>query len=109
MVSPGDRPMLIFVSDIHLTDSLHNSSVPRKEAFERFWTRIQAARGKRPAHLCFVGDLFDIVRSPTWLTSSVRPYHDPGQEVSDRVCAIVESVLQREAEFFGAIRRRVQA
>lgn len=108
MLSRGDRPMLVFVSDVHLTDALHNASIPRATAFERFWTRIQAARGERSAHLCFVGDLFDIVRSPSWLEADVRPYDDPEAGVIARVETIVDGVLSREAAFFKAIRDRVE-
>jgi predicted heme/steroid binding protein len=29
-------------------------------------------RGKRPAELCVVGDLFDVVRSPSWFDGRHR-------------------------------------
>ena len=58
----GDRPLLIFVSDIHLTDRLHGNAVSKADQFARFWQRISAARGNRPAELCVVGDMFDLVR-----------------------------------------------
>src|SRR4051812_13780243 len=86
-----DRQMLVLVSDIHLTDTLHNASIPRVDTFERFWSRIHAARGARPARMCFVGDLFDIVRSPTWLDERARPYDDPSDAVASRVGAIVDA------------------
>lgn len=106
----GDRPMLIFVSDVHLTDALHGQSVSKADIFERFWVRIQSSRGKRPGELCFVGDLFDIVRSPSWLDADLRPYHDPSDPaVRARIDAIVDATLERESEFFAAIRRRVEA
>lgn len=100
--------MLIFVSDIHLTDALHGGAVGRAAMFERFWARIQAARGARPAKLCFVGDLFDVVRSPSWLEGACRPYHDPSDRLAAEVEAIVARILEREEAFFAAIRRRVQ-
>lgn len=100
--------MVIFVSDIHLTDALHGSAIPKVDAFERFWVRIQAARGQRPAHLCFVGDLFDVVRSPTWHQTERRPYHEPDADTVQVVERIVLGILEREAAFFGAIRERVQ-
>lgn len=104
-----DRPMLIFVSDIHLTNTLHGGAIPKHEVFERFWIRIQAARGHRPAKVCFVGDLFDLVRSPSWFEGQARPYHEPTATVTDVVERIVEETLRRESPFFDAIRRRVQA
>jgi UDP-2,3-diacylglucosamine pyrophosphatase LpxH len=105
----ADRPMLVFASDIHLTDALHNTTLSRADTFERFWARIHASRGHRPAHLCFVGDLFDIVRSPTWFDAPSRPYDDPGPAVQVRVSSIVDAVLAREAPFFEAIRKRVES
>lgn len=106
--SRADRPMLIFVSDIHLTDALHGASVPREILFKRFWTRIQESRGKRPAHLCFAGDLFDIVRSPSWLNSATRPYHEVSPILTQHVEGIVSRILEREAKFFEAIRVHVE-
>jgi UDP-2,3-diacylglucosamine pyrophosphatase LpxH len=103
-----DRPLLVFVSDIHLTDELHGAAISRADQFERFWIRIQAARGHRPAELCFVGDLFDLVRSPSWLTAKPRPYHRVDDGVRAHVEGIVDRVLEREAAFFAALRRRVE-
>ena len=71
----AERPLLIFISDIHLTDRLHGNAVSKAEQFKRFWDRIQVVRGKRPAELCVVGDLFDLVRSPSWFEGRHRPYH----------------------------------
>jgi UDP-2,3-diacylglucosamine pyrophosphatase LpxH len=108
-VRTSERPLLVLVSDIHLTDALQNASVPRAQTFERFWTRIEAARGHRPAEICFVGDLLDIVRSPSWLEGDHRPYDDPDDTLRARVEAITARILEREADFFAAIRRRVEA
>jgi len=104
-----DRPMLVLVSDVHLTDALHGSAISKADVFERFWVRIQAARGARPAQLCFVGDLFDLVRSPTWLDGRWRPYHDPHADTVATVDRIVDGILNREQPFFDAIRKRVQS
>ncbi|MEZ4335903.1 MAG: hypothetical protein R3B82_04685 [Sandaracinaceae bacterium] len=104
----AERPLVVFVSDIHLTDELHGSAVPKAAAFERFWVRIQGARGQRPAILAFVGDVFDLVRSPRWFEGPHRPYHDPSPEMAGVIEAIVDATLEREAAFFDAIRQRVE-
>ena len=101
--------MLLFISDIHLTDDLAGPPVPWDKTFERFWTRIEAARGDLPAQLCIVGDFIDIVRSTTWLTGEHRPYHDPSPAMIGVVDTIVDNVLKREAAFFAAIREKVEA
>ena len=106
----GDRPLLIFVSDIHLTDRLHGNAVSKADQFARFWERIQSARGKRPAELVVVGDMFDLVRSPSWFEGRARPYHGATvNTVVKNVEQIVTETLVREAGFFDAIRSRVQA
>ncbi len=104
-----DRPMLLFVSDIHLTDQLHGAIIPRAATFERFWVRIQASRGQRPAELCFVGDLFDLVRSPSWFDGAYRPYHEPSPGLAAKIEAIIDQILVREEPFFSAIRERVES
>jgi UDP-2,3-diacylglucosamine pyrophosphatase LpxH len=101
--------MLILVSDIHLTDRLKGPSVSRAEHFDRFWVRIDAARGEAPAHLCFVGDLFDIVRSPLWHDSEVRPYHAPSPAQERLVERIAGDILAREQPFLERVRARVAA
>jgi UDP-2,3-diacylglucosamine pyrophosphatase LpxH len=103
----AERPLLVFISDIHLTDSLHNVSIPRADTFERFWTRIHAARGVRPAELCFVGDLLDIVRSPSWFDVGLRPYDPPSEKLALHIDEITHRIVEREAPFFDAIRKRV--
>ncbi|HEY4180118.1 MAG TPA: metallophosphoesterase [Kofleriaceae bacterium] len=108
MRGQGERPLLIFVSDIHLTDRLHGTAVSKAEQFARFWQRISQVRGKRPAELCFVGDLFDLVRSPSWFEGRARPYHGASTNAVVRnVEQIVKETIAREADFFTAIRSKV--
>ena len=47
MPGASDRPLLIFVSDIHLTDILHGNASSKADQLARFWERIQ--RGARQA------------------------------------------------------------
>ena len=106
----GERPLLIFVSDIHLTDRLHGNAVSKADQFARFWARISAARGSRPAELCVVGDMFDLVRSPSWFDGRHRPYHGASTNgVVKNVEQIVSETIVREAGFFDAIRSKVQS
>jgi UDP-2,3-diacylglucosamine pyrophosphatase LpxH len=103
------RPLLVFVSDIHLTDRLHGNAVPKATQFARFWDRIQAARGDRPAELCVVGDLFDLVRSPSWFEGRHRPYHGATTNgVVKNVEKIVDETIAREQGFFDAIRDKIE-
>jgi UDP-2,3-diacylglucosamine pyrophosphatase LpxH len=104
----AERPLLIFVSDIHLTDRLHGNAVSKAEQFARFWDRIQIARGKRPAELCVVGDLFDLVRSPSWFDGRHRPYHGASTNgVVKNVETIVDETIKREQGFFDALKAKI--
>ena len=76
----------------------------RADTLKRFWTRIEAARGELPAEIVFVGDLFDIVRSPRWLEGNARPYQDPSPESVTKVEEIVAATLERESAFFEILR-----
>jgi UDP-2,3-diacylglucosamine pyrophosphatase LpxH len=102
------RSLLVFISDLHLTDSLKGTRVTRAQALERFWTRMDVARRDKPAHIVFVGDLFDIVRSRRWLEGSRRPYLDPSPASVTVVEEIVDATLEREKEFFRMLRELVQ-
>ena len=94
------RHLLVFVSDLHLTDELAGPRVAWERTLERFWQRIAAVRGEGPAELCIVGDFIDLVRSPRWLLGEERPYHDPTPAVQGVVDAIVAAVVAREQAFF---------
>ncbi len=102
------RQVLIFVSDLHLTDGRAVSHVPRAALFERFWERIERTRKGEQVEIAFIGDLFDVVRSPKWHGTSVRPYHADSPEQRAMTAEIVDSILAREQPFFDAIRRRAQ-
>jgi UDP-2,3-diacylglucosamine pyrophosphatase LpxH len=104
-----DRGMLIFISDIHLTDDLKGPAVSRVQQFERFFVRIAGAKGDTPATLVFVGDLFDLVRSPKWFEGEHRPYDEASKRQARVVEKIVTSILEREKPFFDAIRKRVRS
>lgn len=104
----AERPLLIFVSDIHLTDVLHGNAVSKGDQLARFWERIQAVRGKRPAELCVVGDLFDLVRSPSWFAGRHRPYHGRHTNgVVKNVEQIVDATIRREQGFFDALKAKI--
>src|SRR3954464_4066913 len=106
----AERPLLIFVSDIHLTDRLHGNAVSKADQFARFWERIGAVRGKRAAELCVVGDLFDLVRSPSWFEGRHRPYHGATQlGVTKMVEQIVDETIKREHGFFTALKSKISS
>jgi UDP-2,3-diacylglucosamine pyrophosphatase LpxH len=105
----ADRGMLIFVSDLHLTDTLKGPAIAKEILFQRFWERINASRGDGEVVIAFVGDLFDIVRSPYWLEGSTRPYQQTSAAQAQTVTEICERIIAREERFMAAIRSKVEA
>lgn len=99
--------MLIFVSDLHLRPGAH-ANVDRAAQFERFWQRIEQSRRGAQVTLCFVGDVFDVVRSPTWRNGATRPYHSPSPELAQSIEDLVEQTLKIEKPFLSAVRKRVE-
>ncbi len=100
----SERHLLVFISDLHLTDSLKGPQITRAQQLERFWSRIDVARGEHAAEIVFVGDLFDIVRSRRWLETKRRPYQAPNPASVRVVEQIVEATIEREKGFFDLIR-----
>jgi UDP-2,3-diacylglucosamine pyrophosphatase LpxH len=105
---PVARHLLVFISDLHLTDQLKGPRISKADALNRFWSRIESARLSEPAELVFVGDLFDIVRSPRWFEGTRRPYQVPSPATVAVVEAIVDATLDREREFFSLLRGHVE-
>ena len=100
--------MLILVSDLHLREGAR-SHLSRVGQFARFWERIEQTRRDEVAHLCIVGDLFDLVRSPSWLATPVRPYHEPSPELEAEVLALVRRTVAAEKDFLGLIRAKIES
>jgi UDP-2,3-diacylglucosamine pyrophosphatase LpxH len=101
--------LLILVSDLHLTDGCVVPHVSRAAQFERFWERIERTRQGQPVEIAFIGDLFDVVRSPQWHSGAHRPYHAPSPGLDAATASIARSIIAREQPFFDAIRKRVEA
>lgn len=99
--------MLIFISDLHLRSGAR-LNLSRPAQFKRFWQRIEQSRRGEVAHLCIVGDLFDLVRTPEWLATQRRPYHPPSAALALEIERIVDATLQNERAFLTALRERVE-
>ncbi len=99
--------MLVIISDLHLTDGLSGETI-RENAFvvlrqrlrdlvyDASWRTDGKYRPIEEMHLLLLGDILDIIRSPSWLEAegSPRPWTDP--QASDfiaRVKAINDRIL----------------
>lgn len=97
--------MLVIVSDLHLRPGAP-SPVSRAAQFHRLWERIEVGRPDAPVRLCLLGDIFDLVRAPAWLDSTLRPYDEPSPALAERVDAIVAATLAADRPFFEAVQRK---
>jgi UDP-2,3-diacylglucosamine pyrophosphatase LpxH len=97
--------MLVFISDLHLTDGTGGATVPAG-AFELFAERLEdlAQRASmrsdgqyRPLdriEVVLLGDTLDTIRSCQWLSGSVRPWDDPNSDAFlERVATITRNTL----------------
>lgn len=98
--------MLVFISDIH-SRAGGRTNVPRVEQLKRFWQRLETARRADLVTLCFVGDTFDLVRDPSWFSTSHRPYHAMTPQLQAQVETLVRATLEAEKDFFALIKAQV--
>jgi hypothetical protein len=89
--------MLIFFSDVHLTDGSGSDTI-NEEAFDRFADQVVDLVRRRSPHelrLVLLGDGLDLVRSNAWLDpSGVRPWTDPGGEQEQVVLEILRRIFR---------------
>lgn len=97
--------MLVFVSDLHLTDGTSGETI-KPGAFTAFRERLRdlaydaswRANGKyKPidrVDLVLLGDVLDVIRSAQWLAGKVRPWSDwKSQAFKEKVAAISDAIL----------------
>jgi len=96
--------MLIFVSDIHLSDGSSGETI-HPGAFKKFgiYAKDMAeTAGAKQVEVVFLGDIFDVIRSERWLATDIRPWSPPdfqdGNEHNQEyhVLAIVNAILAEE-------------
>jgi UDP-2,3-diacylglucosamine pyrophosphatase LpxH len=106
--------MLVFLSDLHLTDGSSGSTIhPR--AFCKFKQMLLNIIGKpedtkiRKVHLVLLGDIIDVIRSDVWLRQekdgpgkTIRPWspatdHDQeGKNLKDYTEQIVQKIISTD-------------
>lgn len=106
--------MLVIISDIHLTDGLSGETI-QKDAFLTLRQRIKNLAYEaswrsggtwtyepiEEIHILMLGDILDIIRSPSWLAagSTPRPWSDPqSPEFIAKVKQINDGILKRNAD-----------
>lgn len=103
--------MLVFVSDMHLTDQTLAPSVC-PEALEQLTKEVrQIAKKVKKVKLIFLGDIFDVLRSSHWLVKisgdsflytpvSIRPWHAVDAPLERVVSTILADIKKSYLYFF---------
>lgn len=92
--------MLVFVSDIHLTDGTSGETI-KSGAFEKFTKYLKdmaETADAKDIEVVFLGDILDVIRSDYWLNTSIRPWSeqsdiDLNNGTSLKMCA--EAIVSR--------------
>jgi UDP-2,3-diacylglucosamine pyrophosphatase LpxH len=98
--------MILFASDLHLTDGLERPTFSPSFFFQKLDTIIEtAATCAEPGELqnvkiVFLGDIFEILKSRHWLDAHIRPWEASTPKHVDTVEAIFKSIVAANSEFF---------
>jgi UDP-2,3-diacylglucosamine pyrophosphatase LpxH len=94
--------VLIFVSDLHLTDDARRSSIK----LEPFLDAVVAALARTPtgdtATLVLLGDIFEMLKSDRWCLGGVRPWDD-SDELSATTMEVFQRIVDSNTEFFDGL------
>jgi UDP-2,3-diacylglucosamine pyrophosphatase LpxH len=99
--------MLLFASDLHLTDTAKRSSFSAA-AFERALEEVLRSAtddGIGDIRLVLLGDVFEILKSTEWLRANVRPWEKCTEAHRQTVTRIVQSIFEQNADFFAALQK----
>jgi UDP-2,3-diacylglucosamine pyrophosphatase LpxH len=117
---PKERPMLVVISDLHLTDGTSGTTISA-DAFRLLADRLaelaasasaRADGSYRPIEqldLVLLGDVLDVIRSTRWLGAQVRPWDDPQSPAAfELISTITGDILRRNDAALGVLRSLAQ-
>jgi len=101
------RDMLVFFSDIHLTDGSSGTTID-PGAFEFFAERVldlAEKRSPREVRLVLLGDGLDVIRSNRWLeTGDVKPWSPASQQQERTTLKILQAIMDNNGEAIETLR-----
>jgi UDP-2,3-diacylglucosamine pyrophosphatase LpxH len=98
--------MLVFVSDLHFLDETTGVKNLPKSAFEKFisslTTHVQKTKDVKKLEIVFLGDIFDLLRSETWLEEEEkdRPWGSKTSKMEGRAISILEHIIEKNDDTF---------
>lgn len=101
--------MIVFVSDLHLEDSVERATVDTARLLRHLTSIAEDAHRQKVNSLTIVllGDIFDLLRSKLWFRDKVRPWERCESKHVDTVTEIVERVIAANGTFFQGLRTLV--
>jgi UDP-2,3-diacylglucosamine pyrophosphatase LpxH len=99
--------MLLFISDLHLTDTAARSTIDLTRIVEALEGQLLRAtrKGIQEVTLVLLGDIFELLKSRIWLDRALRPWEPLSADHVKAVADIFEAVYQANAVFLHEIRR----
>jgi UDP-2,3-diacylglucosamine pyrophosphatase LpxH len=96
--------MLVFLSDLHLTDGTSGDTI-HSDAFAKFAFTLEdmaVTAGAKEIDIVLLGDIFDVIRSNYWFTSSIRPWSgnderdSTGKTLKDYTAEILARIMNNK-------------
>jgi UDP-2,3-diacylglucosamine pyrophosphatase LpxH len=103
--------MLLFLSDLHLTDTLDRSTIDLTRLSEALDHQLDYAvrkRGIREVTLVLLGDIFELLKSRLWLERGLRPWEAVTPAHVQLVGDVFEAVVGANRPFWEDLKRLCQ-
>jgi|GEM_PF-1886859 len=114
--------MLVFISDIHLTDQTAFPSYLPARAFEQvFYNNIASIVERRKdsvkeLNIVLLGDIFDIIRTKEWweiknnewITKDITPWNENQRGIDDSAAKVLQAIIQGNQDTLRAIKELPQ-
>lgn len=99
--------MLLVVSDLHLEDSPGHFTVDPDGFYARLESVCLKSRrdGVRKIKLLFLGDVFEMLKSPVWLKTDLRPWQSPTSDHEKVVTEIFDGIEATNKCFFDGLKK----
>ncbi len=106
--------MLLFVSDLHLSDREETSGAHVPTLLAELEATLERAseQGVERPRLVLLGDIFELLKSERWLATTTRTWLPPSAEGEAVVGAVFDAIARAHAGFFtglAALARRFPA
>lgn len=94
--------MLIFLSDLHLTDTSERSTIDSSRLVVCLREVLDRHRNKgvRDIKIVLLGDIFELLKSKKWHEQKVRPWDAPTKKHPATVTAIFNDIIRCNLPFF---------